>query len=392
MPDSAGVPPLGRTLVLEKPSLGKVIDRLWTEGYTVVGPTISQGAIVFDEIRHLQQLPIGWTDEQDGGKYRLKRRSDDAYFGYAVGPHSWKQYLFPSRLTLFSIEKTQDGFQVHADRTPTPRYAFLGARSCDLHAMEVQDRTFVHGPFVDPHYQARREGAFVIAVNCSEAAATCFCVSMKTGPKCQRGFDLALTELPSVFVVEVATKRGGAILADLPLREATGKDLGAAARVVRDTASQMQRRLDTSDLPELLYNNLEHPRWDNVAERCLSCTNCTMVCPTCFCHCVEEVPDLDGQRAGRVRLWDSCFNPAHSHMAGGAVRSDIRARYRQWLTHKFASWIDQYGVSGCVGCGRCITWCPVAIDVTEEIAAIRGNRSIEDSSQPLEASGLRSDP
>ncbi len=373
MPMAGGVPPIGQAVVLNKTDLGAIIEQLWQAGYTVIGPTIAQGAIVFDEVHRLDQLPIGWTDEQEGGTYRLKRRDDKAYFGYAVGPHSWKKYLFPPRLSLFSLQKTQDGFHVQQNQEPVPRYAFLGIRSCDLHAIEIQDRTFLYGPHVDSHYQARREGVFIIAVNCSKAAPTCFCTSMQTGPKVERGFDLALTELSESFVVEVATPRGADLLTGLPYREATGEDLGAAARVVRDTASSMKRHMDTYDLPELLYNNLEHPRWDDVAKRCLSCTNCTMVCPTCFCHCIEEVPDLDGQRAERIRLWDSCFNPAHSYMAGGMIRSDIRARYRQWLTHKLASWIDQYGVSGCVGCGRCITWCPVAIDITEEVAAIRSD-------------------
>ena len=266
MPGSTGVAPLGQTVVLDKPDLGRIIDRLWQEGYTVVGPTIAQGAIIFDEVRALEQLPIGWTDEQEGGTYRLKRRDDGAYFGYAVGPHSWKKYLFPSRLTLFTIETTADSFTVRPSPEPVPRYAFLGVRSCDLHAIEIQDRVFLQGPYVDPHYQARREPAFIIAVNCGQAAATCFCTSMKTGPKASRGFDLALTELPETFVVEVATDRGREIMADVPCREATGDELGAAARVVRDTEGQIQRRLDTSDLPELLYNNLEHPRWDDVAE------------------------------------------------------------------------------------------------------------------------------
>jgi ferredoxin len=358
-------------VVLHKADLRAILDRLWQAGYTVVGPTIAQGAIVLDEIRRLDQLPIGWTDEQEGGTYRLKPRSDGAYFGYAVGPHSWKKYLFPPRLSLFTLERTEDGFRMEPNQQPVPRYAFLGARSCDLHAIEIQDRTFLHGPYVDPHYRARREGMLVIAVNCGTAAATCFCTSMQTGPQVQRGFDLALTELDDSFVVEVATPQGAELLLGLSCREAAGEDLGAAARVVRDTAASIERRMETHDLPDLLYNNLEHARWDDVAGRCLSCTNCTMVCPTCFCHSIEEVPDLDSQRAGRVRLWDSCFNPAHSHMAGGLVRPDIRARYRQWLTHKLASWIDQYGVSGCVGCGRCITWCPVGIDLTEEVAAIR---------------------
>src|SRR5689334_13703563 len=98
MPTVGGVPPTGRTLVIAKADLGQVIDRLWADGYTVVGPTLAQGAIVIDELRSVRMLPIGWTDEQEGGTYRLKRRDDEAYFGYAVGPHSWKKYLFPPRL------------------------------------------------------------------------------------------------------------------------------------------------------------------------------------------------------------------------------------------------------------------------------------------------------
>ena len=372
MPGTAAVAPMGQTIILDKPQLGEVIELLWQAGYHVVGPTIAQGAIIFDEVRRLDQLPIGWTDEQEGGVYRLKRRDDGAYFGYAVGPHSWKKYLFPSRLTLYSIETGDASFSVHPSPDPPERYAFLGARSCDLHAIEIQDRVFLAGPYVDPHYLVRREPAFIIAVNCTQAAATCFCTSMKTGPKAVRGFDLALTELPDAFLVEVATDRGREIIERVPCRAATGEELGAAARILRDTEQQIHRRLDTSDLPELLYKNLEHPRWDDVAVRCLSCTNCTMVCPTCFCHSLEDVPDLSSQRSERVRVWDSCFNLEHAHTAGGNMRPEIRARYRQWLTHKLASWVDQFGVSGCVGCGRCITWCPVAIDITEEVAAIRG--------------------
>ncbi len=375
MTTSAGTAPAGAAVIIAKPDLGRIIDRLRQEGYTVVGPTLAQGAIIFDELSSVRDLPIGWTDEQEAGQYRLLRRDDDAYFGYAVGPHSWKKYLFPAQLTLFSIATSGGSFAVEPNPDPVPKYAFLGVRSCDLHAIEIQDRTFVHGPYVEPHYQARRERAFIIAVQCGQAAATCFCTSMRTGPQAVRGFDLALTELPEAFVVEVATERGHAIMADITSRQASGADLGAAARVVGGAEEQISRRLETADLPELLYANLEHARWDDVAARCLSCTNCTMVCPTCFCHSIEDVPDLEGQRSDRVRVWDSCFNPAFGHTAGGNTRPEIRSRYRQWLTHKLASWIDQYGVSGCVGCGRCITWCPVGIDLTEEVAAIRGGPS-----------------
>jgi formate hydrogenlyase subunit 6/NADH:ubiquinone oxidoreductase subunit I len=140
---------------------------------------------------------------------------------------------------------------------------------------------------------------------------------------------------------------------------------------VANAAAQMGRVMDTSDIKELLYRNYEHPRWDNVAGRCLTCANCTNVCPTCFCTTVEDVTDLTGQQAERRRRWDSCFTMDFSYIHGGSIRASTKSRYRQWMTHKLATWIDQFGTSGCVGCGRCITWCPVGIDITEEVAAIR---------------------
>ncbi|MBI3994646.1 MAG: 4Fe-4S dicluster domain-containing protein, partial [Nitrospirae bacterium] len=208
-----------------------------------------------------------------------------------------------------------------------------------------------------------------------QAGGTCFCVSMKTGPRATAGFDLALTEVLEsgrhTFTVEAGTERGAEVLRDLPHTEATEKDRAAVERIVAATASQMGRTLDTTDIKNLLYQNLEHPRWDEVATRCLSCANCTMVCPTCFCSTVEDVTDLTGEHAERWRKWDSCFTSDFSYVHGGTVRPSVKSRYRQWMTHKLATWIDQFGTSGCVGCGRCITWCPVAIDITEEVRAIR---------------------
>ena len=148
-------------------------------------------------------------------------------------------------------------------------------------------------------------------------------------------------------------------------------DLAAAAASVDRAAQQMGRAMDTHDIRDLLLDNLDHPRWDAVASRCLSCANCTLVCPTCFCSAVEDTTDLSGEEAERARVWDSCFSVDYSYIHGGSVRQSGRSRYRQWMTHKLGTWFDQFGTSGCVGCGRCITWCPVGIDITEEVAAIR---------------------
>jgi formate hydrogenlyase subunit 6/NADH:ubiquinone oxidoreductase subunit I len=351
-----------------------LLQELRERGYRLLGPTRRSEAIVYDDIESVADLPMGWTDEQDGGSYRLKRRDDNALFGFNVGATSWKNHLFPASLRLW----TSDG-SVAAEPEPKPEQtkplALVGARSCDLHAIAVQDRTFLGGTHVERDYEARRAGNFVVAVNCAKAGGTCFCVSMQTGPRADVGYDLALTELldgdDHRFLVEVGTQAGADVLGTLDSVPASAADEQRADDICARTAASMGREMDTVGIKELLYGNWENPRWHDVATRCLTCGNCTMVCPTCFCHSVEDSADLAGAESERTREWDSCFTLEHSYVHGGSVRRSGSSRYRQWLTHKLATWIDQFGTSGCVGCGRCITWCPVAIDITEEVAAIR---------------------
>jgi ferredoxin len=365
----------GDTLVVEARELDALLDVLRERGHTLLGPTVRDGAIVLDEIGAAKDLPVGWTDEQDGGRYRLRRREDDALFGYAVGAHAWKRYLHPPAVVRWRARRTEGGFVAEPEKTPPPRYAFVGVRPCELAAILVQDRVFLGGPFVDPAYRSRRESAFVVAVDCGSPAGTCFCSSMGTGPKAGPGSDLALTEViegsQHELVVEVGTERGAEVAGALPHRPAEPADLEAARAVVARAEGGMGRELDTEGLKDLLYRRYEDPRWDEVAKRCLACSNCTMVCPTCFCATVEDETDLVGAATERRRIWDSCFSQEFSYVHGGSVRTSGGARYRQWITHKLATWHDQFGVSGCVGCGRCITWCPVGIDITAEARAVR---------------------
>jgi ferredoxin len=362
--------------VIERQGLDELLAALSSRGYQVIGPKVRDGAILYEEIASTADLPEGITDEQEGGAYRLQERDDDALFAYNVGPNSWKTHLFPAALTLWRGRKGEGGeINFEPAEQEKPRYAFIGVRSCDLAAIDVQDKVFIGNGYTDADYEARRQDAFIVAVNCSVAGNTCFCVSMDTGPKARSGFDLALTELLDDdghrLLVEVGSDRGAELLREVTSRPAADADSAQAEMVSQECASQMGRELDTDGIKELLYRNMEHPRWDEVSERCLTCGNCTLVCPTCFCHTVEDTSDLAGEEAERTRQWDSCFTLDHSYINGGSVHGSAKARYRQWMTHKLATWIDQFGTSGCVGCGRCITWCPVAIDITEEAAAIR---------------------
>lgn len=356
---------------LAKTELQSLIAILSNDGFQVIGPKVDQEAIVYDEITSIDELPRGWTDRQAAGTYRLERRDDDALFGFVVGPHSWKKYLFPPLTTVASAQKTEAGWQMQTPESDQARYAFLGVRACELAAIGIQDRVFMQGPYVDPVYDARRKNAFIIAVNCTQAASTCFCDSMKTGPECSSGFDLALTELADGFEVESGSAAGDSLLQRLTTQAPTAEHTEAAQDARQQAVDQQTKQLNTEGVRDLLLGNLEHPRWKEVGEICLGCTNCTMVCPTCFCSSVEEVSDLAGENVERQRHWDSCFNLSFSYMSHGTTRNTIASRYRQWLTHKLGSWQDQFGTSGCVGCGRCITWCPIGIDLTEEVAAIR---------------------
>jgi len=360
---------------IDAAGLQGLIDLLRERHYDVIGPRVRDDAIVYEEVSQVDQLPRGWTDEQGPGEYRLRRRADEALFGFVVGPDSWKKFLFPPRLQLWEASRNGTGVKIRDRLSEPPTYALLGVRSCELHAMEIQDKVFLGSGYRDDDYAGRRANALIIAVNCTEAGGTCFCVSMGTGPAAQAGYDLALTEIlhdgRHRFLIASGTQTGREILEQLQLTDANEKDHAAANTAIDQARHGMGRHMDPKGLKDDLLKNLEHPHWDEVASRCLSCANCTMVCPTCFCSTTVDTTDLTGDHAQRWRRWDSCFTGDFSYVHGGSIRQSSKSRYRQWLTHKLAHWIDQFDTSGCVGCGRCITWCPVGIDLTEEVRTIR---------------------
>ena len=353
----------------------ELLDTLRTRGFEVIAPRVRDGAVVMAPVTSVDDLPRGVGDEQDAAHYRLRERGDEALFGFAAPAQAVKPVLFPAEEVIWRGRRTGAEFDVRERTAPAGGpYAFIGVRPCDLRALAVHDVVLAGRAFTDARYVERRADAFLVAITCTDPGGTCFCSSMGGGPHPDDGFDLALTELldgEHRFVVEIGSPRGAEVLAAVSTTSAGPADLAAAAAVVQDASSRMGRTLDTDGLRELLYASAESPRWNDVAARCLACTNCTMVCPTCFCTSVEDVADLAGDAAERHRVWDSCFSQGFSYIHGGSLRAETSSRYRQWITHKLGSWQDQFGMSGCVGCGRCITWCPAAIDITVEAAALR---------------------
>jgi len=365
----------GGPLLMEAAALAPLHAALRGAGYRVIGPTVRDGAIVLSELGSADDLPFGWGVSLEPGGYRIRRRDDSAAFGHSAGPQSWKQFLHPPREKVWSARRTAGGFEVEPAGEPPAKLAFFGVRPCDLSAIKIQDQVLGRGQHAGSAYAARRSAVFIVAVNCTEPGETCFCASMGTGPQAEAGYDLSLTEMTGEgahrFLVDVGSPAGADVLAGVPTRPADEATAQGARAAVTRAAGRMGRSMPAGALHDLMAASHDAARWDDVASRCLTCGNCTMACPTCFCTTVEDTSDLSGDHAERWQLWDSCFDVDFSYLHGGPVRSSPRSRYRQWLTHKLGTWHDQFGSSGCVGCGRCIVWCPVGIDLTEEVAALQ---------------------
>ncbi|HVV69240.1 MAG TPA: 4Fe-4S dicluster domain-containing protein [Gammaproteobacteria bacterium] len=361
---------------LPQAQLQFLIDALAQAGYQCIGPQVRDGAIIYDTLSQAEQLPWGIRDVQSPGGYRLEKIPQHEAFAFANGPQALKPILFKPQEILWKVQRNA---QDKLEFVPTPEeeqpIAIFGARACDLAGMAIQDKVFIQAQHPDLRYKSRRDRLFVIAINCTYSSANCFCVSAGTGPEVTHSQDLLITELPEGFIISAHTDNGRNILKPLTLSFADAQQLNQAQERVKAAADMQTKRIpldNKSGLRDLLFSSLEHPQWENVAERCLSCGNCTSVCPTCFCHSESDKPAMDRSHSTHERMWDSCFSAEHSYLNGKVLRDDTRKRYRQWLTHKVGSWFDQFDSSGCVGCGRCITWCPVGIDLTAELAAISG--------------------
>jgi sulfhydrogenase subunit beta (sulfur reductase) len=368
LPDHPGFLPLAQ--------LSSLVAQLMAHGYQCLGPALENDAIVMRELDTADSLPRGLQAEQAPGHYRLTQDPLNRYFAWANGPQAIKPQAFAPQESLWRVERDAAGALKFAAVLPAVRpQAIIGVRACDLAALALQDAHFLRAGRRDPHYAQRREQLFLVAVQCAEPAATCFCASTGDGPTPTAGYDIALAELADGFIAVAGSAKGAAVLQALDLSPATPQQIETARHQGEAAAAAQTRTLPSHTLRDSLMSRLDHPRWDEVAARCLACGNCTAVCPTCFCHAELDEPALNGQSSEHARIWDSCFGESHGHLHGFNVRPDIRSRYRQWLTHKLATWHDQFGRSGCVGCGRCIAWCPVGIDLTEEVAALTASEA-----------------
>ena len=339
-----------------------LVHLLLARGYTVVAPVVHDRVITLAEISDADELATGWSDEQAPGRYRATA-GGTTMFGHAAPNLPWRRWLRSTEEVVVRVRRAGDRLVNEAMPPPAP-LAFVGIQACDLAAIARLDTVFAR----DDVFRARRERLLIVAAACARPAATCFCASTGTGPTPGDGADVVLRELADgTLLADDRTEHGATLLDELgPLPFADPEQMAAADDRIAAGAARQTRRLDPSAI-DAAAAHPESDGWERVADRCLTCGNCTLVCPTCFCTTVVDSTSLDGDLFERRERPDSCFGLDFSYVFGGALRASAASRYRQWYLHKLVTWHDQFGESGCVGCGRCITWCPTGIDITEAI-------------------------
>ena len=363
------------SLFIANKNLKLLFDSLSNLGYQTIGPKVQENTIKYLPINSAEQLPWGISDEQDAGTYNLINDNPKRAFNFNTGAYALKNYVFPAEETLWQVKRDNDGkgSLEFISQDSQQKLAILGVRSCDINALDLLDRHFLSNKKhkqVDPWYQNRRQNLLLIAVNCNKSSNSCFCSSAGTGPEVKSGFDLLIDEIDEGFLLSSGSASGEQILAQITATSVSEQQRKTAEQRLQSAKQQQSRTIPSNNLATKIANNLTSDIWQQVAEKCLACGNCTLVCPSCFCHKHEDTPELDLSASSHIRLWESCFSDNHSMMHGHSQRATIANRYRQWLSHKFSSWHQQYDSSGCTGCGRCITWCPVGIDISQVLHQI----------------------
>lgn len=337
--------------ILSKPDLINWLNKLSGE-FVIFGPaTKKRGETVFEKINDAASID----------------------FNYCTTMASPRKFIYPSRQDLLDIDRSNK--QSKAIVTDRIKKIIAGIRPCDMHAISVLDMTFYNSG--DFYYRKLREETVTIVLNCNMACSKQypsyilrgFCASMRTGPflRIKEGYDIQLTKMGINYLVEFGSERGKKLAQKAEnLNEAAKKEFDKKAELEKTALTTFTKFLEIEGLPELLSRNWEHPVYGRTADsRCLNCTNCTMVCPTCYCYNIEDSTSFDLEDTVRSRHWDSCQELNFAKVHGGNFRSSRQARLRQFVTHKLATWLEQYGCFGCIGCGRCMTWCPTHIDLTE---------------------------
>jgi len=297
-------------------------------------------------------------------------RPDEVDFSSSNTQKPAKEVFFPQSETMFRYEKTGKQHQVTSTEEVERKRVILGARPCDIQAVSLIDQVFSGKEFTDVYYVNKRKATTIIGMACDHPLSTCFCSSMKGGPFHREGSDLFLIDLGEAYLVELLTEKGKTFQKNKFLKEALAKDINLAKEVEEKATPKTDGSLPVAGIEKRLDQMLESPFWERVQEKCIGCRICTYLCPTC--HCFDIVDEALTNKGQRVRNWDSCLSSLYSQETSGHnPRPTNRERTRQRIMHKFNYFPKNFDQIACVGCGRCIIYCPVNFDIRQTIKEIQ---------------------
>jgi len=340
--------------------LGKLIEVLKAYGYVTYGYKVSRGAVIFDELRNLEDMPLKYRDVQGPGSYRLIEGN-----GVRHSFASPKEVIHPARQELFNVDSNGG---VSYPPIESKKIALVGIKSCDLASIKVMDRILSN----DDSYNARRKEALTIVEECINPGDTCFCGSLGTGPYVSEDFDLAYARIDDDHVLfKYGSRVGLNLVKRLGLKPASEELVNTYSSLMSEAKEKTSPlKFGLSDIENSMLKSMSDvDLWKKLSEKCVGCANCNLVCPTCFC--TEFLDDLKlDNSASRVRFWVGCLSYVYGLVAGTHFRPELYMRYRHFVLHKFLFYRKQIGLVGCVGCGRCITWCPVGIDLRKTVSEV----------------------
>jgi ferredoxin len=305
-------------------------------------------------------LVIAPVNRGDHSLFQVLGPDDEPCFDFLNTKKSVKEQFFPQREQLFSFS----GAEIREPVFPDRQKIILGVRPCDARSLTILDHVFNGGDYQDPYYLNNRTNTLVISLGCRQPESTCFCTATGGDPFGTDGSDIMLVDRGDTFLVQAVSEKGTAFVQKHAAfftkagAEATKEknDAAAAARAA------VQSDINTALVKQKLDGNFEAPVWEALHEKCLGCGICTFLCPTC--HCFDILDEAKGSSGERIRIWDSCMFPLFTlHASGANPRPSGSARLRQRVMHKFKYYVDNNGCIACTGCGRCIQYCPVSMDI-----------------------------
>lgn len=329
--------------ILPKDKVPEFVERLMAD-FEVVGPVAKEGAFAFAPLRRPAELRLD----------------------YPITLQSPKAFLLPPEETLLRYKRGQppEVEPTHQER----RRVLFGVHPCDINATWLLDLAFSQDA-LDTPYMERRDRTLIVGLDClSPCDDRSFCKSMGS-LEVTGGYDLFLTDLGDAYAVEAGTEAGEELLKRYAsARPATEEDTALLNRVLSEKWSRFTRRLnlEAKDLAQMLELTYDNPLWEELAQKCLGCGTCNLVCPTCYCFDVQDRLQLNMQEGDRVRRWDGCMLRDFTLVASGEVFREHRSnRLRHRFYRKGKYMLEDYGRVGCVGCGRCVRACLVKIDPVE---------------------------